>query len=87
MQPVSIELSLSLCPLTHMLSHFCTFSLFSQGSQQLRFQAELDFNGDEIARRYIRHNNLDLEKLCKELDTKEKLETFLIRYGARRACS
>ena len=50
-------------------------------SNILRFQAEVDFNGEEIARRYLKKSNIDVNTLGEELNSPEKIESFLVKYG------
>lgn len=47
----------------------------------MRFTAEVDFDGAEIARKYVRNSNIDFNLLSNSLDNPEKLEAFLVKYG------
>jgi len=50
-------------------------------SNGFRFSSGIRFNGSEVSKRYIKSSGLDLVSLTKNLDSPEKLESFLIKYG------
>jgi len=53
----------------------------SLGASQLRFQADVSFNGEVISSRYLQRTAPDIIELQKQLDTPEKLQSYLLKYG------
>jgi len=49
------------------------------GVDDLRFKAEIEFNGEAIADKYLKKTNLD--KTFGKLDSHEKVRAFLVKYG------
>jgi solute carrier family 30 (zinc transporter), member 9 len=49
------------------------------GANNHRFKAEVEFDGEKIARKYLQ--SLDVSAIAEKITTDEELEKFLIRYG------
>jgi hypothetical protein len=49
------------------------------GADTLRFTADIEWNGKEIARRCLQNRNLSV--ILSEIKDEKSLETFLLKYG------
>ncbi|PRP84360.1 hypothetical protein PROFUN_08225 [Planoprotostelium fungivorum] len=63
------------------VSHIRDVKAVSIGTNMLRFQADISFNGEEISNLYLQRTVPDIEELQKQLDTPEKLRAYLLKYG------
>jgi zinc transporter 9 len=51
----------------------------TMGADTLRFTADIEWNGKEIARRYLQNQNIS--RIFKEIKDEKDLENFLVKYG------